>query len=77
MAAVRRCPLLRQLVGVKRKCCERHQFDAPDPQATSVKLKFRGAAVLCYPLSEAQEALDVERREFITLCTMTIAVLTK
>jgi hypothetical protein len=22
---------LRRLVGVKRKCCERHQFDAPDP----------------------------------------------
>jgi hypothetical protein len=56
--AVQRCPLLRRLVGVKRKCCERHQFDAHDPQATSVKLKFRGAAVLCYPLSEAQEALD-------------------
>jgi hypothetical protein len=33
-AAVQRCPLLRQLVGVKRKCCERHQFDAPDPQPT-------------------------------------------
>jgi hypothetical protein len=25
---------LRRLMGVKRKCCERHQFDAPDPQQT-------------------------------------------
>src|SRR4029077_1664941 len=29
--AVQRCPLLGRLVGLKRKCCERHQFDAPDP----------------------------------------------
>jgi hypothetical protein len=26
---------LRRLTGVKRKCCERHQFDAPDPFQTS------------------------------------------
>src|SRR5262244_1251092 len=26
---------LRRLVGVKRKCCERHQYDAPDPKRTS------------------------------------------
>jgi hypothetical protein len=25
---------LRRLMGVKRKCCERHQFDAPDPTRT-------------------------------------------
>jgi len=30
-------------------------------------LKSRSAAVLCYPLSEAREALAVKRREFITL----------
>src|SRR4029077_1946390 len=32
--AVQRCPLLRRLVGLKRKCCERHQFDAPDAKQT-------------------------------------------
>jgi hypothetical protein len=30
-------------------------------------LKSRSAAVLCYPLSGAREALAVERREFTTL----------
>ena len=30
--AVQRCPLTRRLVGVKRKCCKRHEFDAPDPE---------------------------------------------
>jgi len=25
-------------VGVKRKCCERHQFDAPDPTATPTRI---------------------------------------
>jgi hypothetical protein len=25
------CPLLRRLVGVKRKCCKRNESDAPDP----------------------------------------------
>jgi len=41
-----------------------------DPQATSVKLKFRGAAVLCYPIlcPKHRKHWIVERREFITLC---------
>jgi hypothetical protein len=30
--------------GSKRKCCERHQFDAPDPQPTYVGFDFRSAA---------------------------------
>ena len=37
--AVQRCPLLRRLVGVKRKCCERHQSDAPDPTETSARVR--------------------------------------
>jgi hypothetical protein len=28
-------PLLRRLVGVKRRSCEQHQFDCPNPSATS------------------------------------------
>ena len=35
-AEVNACRLLRPLIGVKRKCCERHQFDAPDPTRTSL-----------------------------------------
>jgi hypothetical protein len=45
LPAVQRCPLLRRLVGVKRKCCERHQFDAPDPSATSARNFCCDAAV--------------------------------
>jgi hypothetical protein len=33
--AVNGCPLLRRLMWVKRKCCERHQLDASDPTETS------------------------------------------
>jgi hypothetical protein len=50
---------LRRLVGVKRKCCERHQHDAPDPsvwtgralQAESDDLEVIGLALL-YPALE-------------------------
>jgi predicted DNA-binding ribbon-helix-helix protein len=35
--AIQGCPLLRRLLGAKRKCCERHDFDAPDPSATSAR----------------------------------------
>jgi hypothetical protein len=34
--------------GVKRKCCERHQIDAPDPTATLAGLKCCSAAVSCH-----------------------------
>jgi hypothetical protein len=38
-ASDKRLPdLARACVVVKRKCCERHQFDAPDPQRTSTLL---------------------------------------